>query len=110
METENSTLTQALSGMLSAEDIKSNQSLIDNGIIPDPKDGLYKRWVPCKVLNSYETGGNWFFSKKYYFTIEINGVIKDIRVGVNNYYKDKNMTSIRMYSEDNKIWYLIRTD
>jgi hypothetical protein len=80
--------------------------LRENGTIPYP-DGMYRKFVPCKVLKAWEQSG--LFGKKYYFTIRIFDQIKDIRVGVQNYYDDQNMTSIHMESKDGIYWEIVRS-
>lgn len=96
-----------VSGVWKSDNSNTPDSVLrEQGVIPYP-DGIYRRWMPCKVLNSWEKIG-FFGGKKYYFTLQIGDTIKDIRVSAANFYTDKDMTSVHMYSEDGVYWHFIR--
>jgi hypothetical protein len=89
---------------LQKENKKLHEMLTEAKSITLDSDGFYKKYVPCKVLNKYYKPG--FFTRKYYFTIEICGDVQDIRVNAKNFYKDFEMDKILMKSEDQKTWYI----
>ena len=71
------------------------------------EDGLYKAWLPCKVL-SKRTKDRLWRGPRYFFVIEVLNQVVEIEVSLRNYFKDDSMSNIKMFSKDARTWFTNR--